>query len=363
MATLRFYKGRRVLITGHTGFKGRWLAAWLEALGARVSGLALPAPPDHHQGWEAAPPLDEQMGDVRDLPCVEVAVRRSRPEVIFHLAARALVRPSYEAPVETFATNVMGTVNVLEAARRSGSVQAVVVVTSDKCYANQEWPWGYREHEPMGGHDPYSASKGCAELVTAAYRASYGLAEKAPRLASVRAGNVIGGGDWAEDRIVPDLVRGLVGRRPIDIRRPAAIRPWQHVLEPLSGYLMIGALLVEGGARWAQGWNFGPSEVEPWGVGELARRFVARWGQGQLRLAEQPTGPHEARYLKLDSSKAHQELGWRPLLSQEERLEWTVDWYRRWHEAPASAWETTRGQIDDYTGRMAERREPARLAA
>jgi CDP-glucose 4,6-dehydratase len=352
MTTLRFYKGRRVLITGHTGFKGRWLAAWLDALGARVSGLSLPAAEEQQAGWELAPSVSDHVGDVRDLACVEAAVRRSRPEVVFHLAAQALVRPSYRDPVGTFATNVLGTVNVLEAARNAPSVAAVVVVTSDKCYANREWPWGYREDEAMGGHDPYSASKGCAELVTAAYRTSYGLAEKAPRLASARAGNVIGGGDWAEDRIVPDLVRGLAAGRPIDIRRPDAIRPWQHVLEPLAGYLMLAEALVEGGARWAQGWNFGPSEVDPWCVGELARRFVARWGGGQLRLAEAPAGPHEAHFLKLDSSRARQELGWRPLLSAEERLEWTADWYRRWHEARDMAWDTTRRQIDDYTQRL-----------
>ncbi|MFO0878720.1 MAG: CDP-glucose 4,6-dehydratase [Gemmataceae bacterium] len=287
-----------------------------------------------------------------DEPLVHQVVHEHQPEVIFHLAAQPLVRLSYRIPVETFAVNVVGTANVLEAARHTPSVRAVVVVTSDKCYANREWHWGYREDEPMGGHDPYSASKGCAELVAAAYRTSYGKAPGAPAIATVRAGNVIGGGDWAEDRLVPDLIRGLIDRQPIIIRRPGAIRPWQHVLEPLSGYLLVGASLLEEGERWGQGWNFGPFELDPMPVGTLARRLVDLWGSGDLRIEREMTGPHEAHFLKLDSSKALNELGWRPMLNPEERLAWTVEWYQQCQADPAGSWAQTRRQIQTYQQRM-----------
>ena len=257
----RAWRGRRVLVTGHTGFKGSWLALWLHAAGAEVSGFAL-APPTDPSLFAAARLgrlIDHVEGDVRDLAAIEAAVARVRPEVIFHLAAQPLVRLSYEAPVETYATNVMGTAHVLEAARRVAGVAVVVCVTSDKCYANREWDWPYRESDPMGGHDPYSSSKGCAELVVAAYRSSY-FADRGPAVASVRAGNVIGGGDWAADRLVPDLVRAFeAGKTPL-IRAPDAVRPWQHVLEALGGYLRIGERLMSGERRFADAWNFGPAD-------------------------------------------------------------------------------------------------------
>jgi CDP-glucose 4,6-dehydratase len=349
----RSYQGKRVLVTGLAGFKGHWLATWLERLGASVFGLTLPPTPAMRAGWPGgAGRFDCLHGDIRDLNTVQKAFARFRPEVVFHLAAQPLVRASYRDPAGTFATNVLGTVHVLEAARQSPSVAAVVVVTSDKCYANREWHWGYREDEPLGGHDPYSASKGCAELVTASFRQSFSRGGR-PHLASARAGNVIGGGDWSEDRLVPDVVRGVLEGRPILLRRPDSVRPWQHVLEALSGYLLLGASLLREGSAWASAWNFGPLDAEPMTAGELARAVTEYWGQGRLVLEPAPAGPHEARGLKLDSSKAVAELGWRPLLSARERVEWTVDWYRDWQAEPPSVWSRTAGQIDAYARRIA----------
>jgi CDP-glucose 4,6-dehydratase len=349
MSVLKFYAGKRVLVTGLTGFKGVWLGSWLTRLGAKVVGLSL-APDDGMQaGW---PGLNDQLTnhavDIRDFAAVQQVFQAEQPEVVFHLAAQPLVRKSYREPVETFATNVQGTVHVLEAARQTSSVQSVVVVTSDKCYENREWSWGYRENEAMGGHDPYSASKGCAEIVTSAFRRSYG-----GRLASVRAGNVIGGGDWSEDRLVPDLIRAVLGNKPLKLRNPSAVRPWQHVLEPLSGYLLVGAQLQHG-ARYADGWNFGPSEVRAWTVGEVARKLIELNGSGEIVDASDPNAPHEAHLLRLDSTKAAAELGWSPLLSIEDRLSWTLDWYRAWHRRPESVWQTTTSQIEQYEQRIAQ---------
>lgn len=336
-----------MLVTGHTGFKGTWLAAWLDALGARVSGFSLPpaAPPGDAGGHVAA-----RWGDIRDYAAVRAVFAEVRPEIVFHLAAQALVRRSYREPVATYATNVMGTVHVLEAARQTPSVRVVVNVTSDKCYENREWVWGYREAEPMGGHDPYSSSKGCAELVTAAYRRSFGPPQGNLALASARAGNVIGGGDWAEDRVLPDIVRALAAGRPVVLRRPQAVRPWQHVLEPLSGYLLLGERLWNGGAEFAEGWNFGPAESAPLSVGELARRFLDVWGSGRI-VVQDDDGLHEAHYLKLDCSKAHQRLGWFPVLTVDEALTWTAQWYRTYLANPAAAAALTRRQIHDYMAR------------
>jgi CDP-glucose 4,6-dehydratase len=350
MAICGFYRRKRVLLTGLTGFKGLWLAAWLERLGADVTGLALPVAADMLRGW---PGLAErfrcEIADVRDAAAVERAFRAARPEVVFHLAAQPLVRLSYQAPVETFATNVLGTVHVLEAARQAPSVGAVVCVTSDKCYENREWVWGYREDEPLGGHDPDRASKGCAELVAAAYRRSF-----APLpVASARAGNVIGGGDWAADRIVPDLVRSIVAGEPVVLRRPLAVRPWQHVLEALSGYLLLAERVACGGPGFASAWNFGPLEAEMVTVRDLAREMVRLWGRGQVVEAADAAGPHEARYLRLDPSKAVADLGWRPLLTAAERLSWTVEWYRAWADDAASVWGVTAEQIERYEGRIA----------
>jgi len=274
-----------------------------------------------------------------------------RPELVFHLAAQPLVRRSYAEPVETFATNVMGTVHILESARRTDSVRAIVNVTSDKCYENQEWCWPYRESEPMGGHDPYSASKGCSELVTSAYRRSFATGIDDLRIATARAGNVIGGADWSSDRLIPDIVRAIVADQPVIIRHPQAIRPWQHVLEALSGYLLLGAKLLSDGQGFASSYNFGPAANDTVCVGELAKRFVHRWGEGRVVEHSSPKGPHEAKNLNLDSNKARVSLGWEAILSAEQRIDWTVDWYQRWRQNPRQYWQL----IDDQLATFEER--------
>ena len=322
------WTGRRVLVTGHTGFKGGWLALWLHQMGAEVSGFALPAPtdPSFFEQTRLAELVHHIEGDVRDAAAVEAAIALCRPEVIFHLAAQPLVRYSYAEPVETYATNVMGTVHVLDACRRVEGVTAVVCITTDKCYENREWVWPYRESDPMGGHDPYSSSKGAAELVIAGYRRSY-FQDSGPAVASVRAGNVIGGGDWALDRLIPDIVRAmLAGKRPM-IRSPGSIRPWQHVLEALSGYLLIAERLLDGDRSVATAYNFGPADDDARPVSWVVDKMLSAWGsQGW----DQPHGehPHEAVLLKLDCSKARSELGWRPVLRLEDSLTKTVEWHR-----------------------------------
>lgn len=348
-----FWAGRRVLLTGHTGFKGAWLAVWLRRMGAQVTGFALPPPstPSLHACTGANSLSLHITGDVRDPAAVQDAFDRSRPEVVLHLAAQALVRPSFEDPVGTFATNVMGTVHVLDAARRLGGVAAIVVVTSDKAYENREWHWAYREDEAMGGFDPYSSSKGCAELVTAAYRRSYFGTGTA--VASARAGNVIGGGDWAAERIVPDCVRAFLRGEHVALRSPGATRPWQHVLEPLAGYLMLAERLATGGpgGGFAEAWNFGPAEADAIPVGKLVTALATLWGEGAgWRLDDRPK-PHEAHFLKVDAAKARARLGWRPALGIAEALEWTVDWYRR--EARGEvARDLCLEQIDRYQARQ-----------
>ncbi len=321
------WKGRKVLVTGHTGFKGGWLSLWLHRLGAEVTGFALPAPsePSFFEQTRLAELVHHVEGDVRDLTAVETVIGETQPEMVFHLAAQPLVRYSYDAPVETFATNVMGTVHLLEACRKAESVRGVVCVTSDKCYENREWLWPYREADPMGGHDPYSSSKGAAELVISAYRRSF--FQSGARIASVRAGNVIGGGDWATDRLVPDVIRALLAGQSPQIRNPASIRPWQHVLEALSGYLMIGQRLLDGHDSSACAWNFGPSDDDTQPVGWVVERMLEQW-PGNIRW-EQPGGikPHEAVLLKLDSSKARTELGWRPRLRLQEALAKVIEWH------------------------------------
>jgi CDP-glucose 4,6-dehydratase len=349
MRLASFYRRKRVLLTGHTGFKGTWLATWLELLGADVTGIALP-------GGTAPPGVQSHFGDIRDLPWVRGVFAAAAPEVVFHLAAQPLVRRSYAEPVETYAVNVLGTAHVLEAARQTASVRAVVVVTSDKCYENREWCWGYREDDSLGGHDPYSSSKACAELVAAAYRRSFG----GPAIATVRAGNVIGGGDWAEDRIIPDVVRALVAGQPIRLRRPGAVRPWQHVLEPLHGYLLLAERLCTHGEDFAEAWNFGPRDDGALPVRDLVEQFLTTWGEPATVLTDGPTGPHEAGFLKLDWNKAHTRLGWQPLLSLSETLDWTAAWYRLHLTDPAAAPVLTGRQIRDYMGRAAA---PQRVAA
>lgn len=344
------WKGRRILVTGHTGFKGGWLSLWLAELGAEVTGLSLPAPtdPSFFVQSRLAELIHHIEGDVRDFETVAKVIRDTRPEVVMHLAAQPLVRYSYANPVETYATNVMGTVHVLEACRQVESVRAVVCVTTDKCYENREWVWPYRESDPMGGYDPYSSSKGAAELAIAAYRRSY---PNGPKIASVRAGNVIGGGDWALDRLVPDIVRAMLqGERP-EIRNPGSVRPWQHVLEALGGYLMIAQKLLEGRDEAATAWNFGPADDDAQPVQWIVERMLQTWGSNLDW--DKPAGPqpHEAVLLRLDCSKARLELGWRPQLRLQEALAKVVEW----HKEVAQTGEARRislEQIAEYSARL-----------
>lgn len=350
------WRGRRVFLTGHTGFKGSWLALWLHQLGAEVTGFALPPPTDPSL-FEAAR-IEELVthveGDIRDFGALRAAMRAAEPEVVFHLAAQSLVRLSYEQPVETYATNVMGTVNVLEAARRISGVGAFVCVTTDKCYENREQVWPYRETDPMGGHDPYSSSKGCAELVASAYRRSFfpveAVADDGLALATVRAGNVIGGGDWARDRLLPDLIRAFEKGEAPAIRSPNALRPWQHVLEALGGYLLIADRLMRDEAAFADAWNFGPADEDARPVSWIVERVQAAWGGGADPLPWRGYAPHEAGLLKLDTSKARSLLGWRPALP----LGQAIDWIVAWHKAVGSGADArgvTLGQIAAYRKR------------
>ncbi|MEI6719873.1 MAG: CDP-glucose 4,6-dehydratase [Betaproteobacteria bacterium] len=337
--TVNCWKGKRVLVTGHTGFKGGWLSLWLQKNGADVLGYAL-APPTNPSLFESANVargMQSVIGDIRDYDAVAKVMAGFRPEVVFHLAAQSLVIPSYADPIGTYATNVMGTVHLLEAARVAANPRAFVVVTSDKCYENSEWVWGYRESDPMGGRDPYSNSKGCAELVTAAFRQSYFSAPAAAAsptmaLASARAGNVIGGGDWATDRLVPDFIRAMGKGEAIRVRRPKATRPWQHVLEPLSGYIRLAErLLGRDSAGFASGWNFGPAEADTMSVADLVQILCARWGADASFTLDEGDHPHEAMLLKLDCSKSRALLGWRPRLGVNSAIAWTVDWHKAQH--------------------------------
>ncbi|WP_312518678.1 CDP-glucose 4,6-dehydratase [Anaerospora sp.] len=328
----KFWEGKRVFITGHTGFKGSWLSLWLQTLGAQVIGYAL-QPPSNPSLFDAAHVSDGMIsleGDILDYPKLQVALQKHKPDIVIHMAAQSLVRNSYQYPIETLSTNIIGTANVLETVRHTPEVQVVINVTSDKCYENREWVWGYRENESMGGHDPYSCSKGCAELVISSYRRSYFSADHTGNIASVRAGNVIGGGDWAIDRIVPDCIRAIHKEQSILLRNPHAIRPWQHVLEPLSGYLLLVQKLWDGGKTYAEGWNFGPNESHAWSVGKMVDVFCRLWGQEAKWSVNSCDYLHEAHYLKLDSSKARHKLGWYPVLNMQDTLAMTVEWYKRY---------------------------------
>ncbi len=355
MIDAAFWRGRRVLVTGHTGFKGGWLSLWLKHVGAEVVGYALPpvtSPSLFEAAGVASDLAGSVLGDIRDVHRVCDVIRDSRPEIVIHMAAQAVVRASYEDPLETYSVNVLGTATLLEAIRRSSGVRAVVSVTSDKCYENREWVWGYREVDGVGGFDPYSSSKACAELVTAAMRNSFfqpaSWSEHRVAVASARAGNVIGGGDWAVDRIVPDLIRAFSEGRAAAVRRPDAVRPWQHVLEPLSGYLVLAERLYQSGAAYGEAWNFGPEESDAREVGWLAGRVAELWGDGAHWTGDRGSQPHEATFLKLDCSKARARLGWRSRWPLDRGLAATIAWYRAFY-----AGEDIRSllfrQIEDYS--------------
>ncbi len=338
----KFWQDKRVLVTGHTGFKGAWLSMWLHRLGARPAGFALA--PDTEPNLAELCGLEQKLpcvrGDIRDQIAVRDAMTEFAPDVVFHLAAQSLVRTSYQQPVPTFETNVLGTIHVMEAARQTPSVRTLVVVTSDKCYENREWVWPYREDEALGGYDPYSASKACAEIAVAAWRRSFlngSNAERPFAMASARAGNVIGGGDWAPDRLVPDCIRAFSTGTPVRIRNTQATRPWQHVLEPLSGYLLLAERLWQDGAMVAEAWNFGPSldDVRP--VSWVVDQAVALWGDGAEWMAAGGRHPHEAGLLAVDATKARTRLGWRPRLPLGQALAWTVEWYKRQRKGEAAS--------------------------
>ena len=347
-----FWKGRKVFVTGHTGFKGGWLSLWLNALGAEMTGYALdpPTQPNLFEQGRVGKAVQSIHGDIRDLPRLKNAISECTPEIVIHMAAQTVVRRGYEDPVETYSSNVMGTVSLLEAVRQLKRPCAVVNVTSDKCYENREWTWGYRENEPMGGRDPYSNSKGCAELVTSAYRESYfspeSFSQHGIAVASARAGNAIGGGDWTSDQLIPDLMRAFLAGRSCLIRNPASYRPWQFVLEPLRGYLMLAERLLKDGPRFASAWNFGPIDSDAKPVCWIADELVRSWGEASW-TQDKASHPHEAHALKLDASKARTSLGWSPALPLRPALKWIVEWYRAF-QSGADMCEVTRNQIEQY---------------
>ena len=321
------YRDTSVLLTGHTGFKGSWLALWLKTLGAKVTGLAL-EPNSNPSHWDLlALDMIDKRADIRDAQKIKEAINIAKPKIVFHLAAQPLVRRSYSDPLETWSTNVMGTANLLEACRQQPSVRSIIVVTSDKCYENKEWAKGYREIDRLGGHDPYSASKASSELVVASYRKAFFNTPNSPLIASVRAGNVIGGGDWSEDRLIPDIVRAITDNKTLEIRSPNATRPWQHVLESLSGYLSLGQKMLEGKQDFAQAWNFGPNQDGNRTISDILLCMKNEWPAINWKIIQSPQ-PHEANLLYLDSSKAHQQLEWKPVWSIDESIKETVAWYR-----------------------------------
>lgn len=349
-----FWNRRKVFITGHTGFKGSWLCLWLSSLGAEVTGYALdpPTEPSLYRLCSLDNAVTSVIADVRDARSLASAMQAAAPEVVIHMAAQPLVRDSYQRPVETYAINVMGTINLLEAVRGCSGIRSVVNVTTDKCYENKEWVWGYREGEPLGGYDPYSNSKACSELVTAAYRSSYFDVTNDCRtgigVATARAGNVIGGGDWAVDRLIPDCIRSLMNGQRILLRNPTAVRPWQHVLEPLSGYLVLAQKLYESGARYSSGWNFGPTARDARSVEWVVRRLCSKWSEGGSFEVDSASHPHEAHYLKLDCSKAAVELGWYPRWDLEKALDSVVEWTRA-YQAKEDLAPVVLRQIETYS--------------
>jgi CDP-glucose 4,6-dehydratase len=355
MLNRSFWNGRCVFLTGHTGFKGSWLSLWLGALGADVTGYSLdpPTQPNLFEQAEVANSVRSIRGDIRDFAPLKAAMAECRPTVVIHMAAQSVVRRGYIDPIETYSSNVMGTVHLFEAVRQLGHPCTVVNVTSDKCYANREWVWGYREDEPMGGRDPYSNSKGCAELITTAYRESYfppaSLERHGVAVASARAGNAIGGGDWTSDQLIPDLVRAFLAKESCVIRNPSAIRPWQFVLEPLRGYLTLTERLSEDASQFASGWNFGPAEGDAKPVSWIADALARSWGRGASWNQDVGTHPREAHFLKLDASKARACMDWHPVLPLNQALEWVVEWYRAF-QTGADLPRLTRTQIERYEG-------------
>jgi CDP-glucose 4,6-dehydratase len=327
-----FWKNKRVYLTGHTGFKGSWLSLWLQEMGAVVKGYSL-APYTQHNLFEVAKVADNmqsEIGDIRNLEAITQSMIAFDPEILIHMAAQPLVRLSYSAPVETYATNVMGTIHVLEAARQCRNLKSIVAITTDKCYENKEWPWGYRENESMGGHDPYSSSKGCCELLISSYRNSFFNTPDSPSLASVRAGNVIGGGDWSDDRLIPDILKAFEKSEAVIVRNPLSTRPWQHVLEPLSGYLVLAEALYTQGGQFAEGWNFGPKDEDCQSVEKILNTMIKTWGEGAAWQLDANNNPHEAGFLKLDCSKAAQQLKWLPQWNLEFTLNLIVQWHKAW---------------------------------
>jgi CDP-glucose 4,6-dehydratase len=355
MINTSFWKGKKVFITGHTGFKGSWLSMWLNMLGAKVSGYALTPPtnPSLFELCSISELIDSNIGDIRDIVLLHNIINRIQPEIIFHLAAQPLVRDSYKIPVETYAINVMGTVNLLEAVRQCPSVRAVVNVTTDKCYENKEWDWGYRENEPLGGYDPYSNSKACSELVTSAYRNSYfnpqNYQEHGVGIATARAGNVIGGGDWAADRLIPDIIKAVMNDETVKIRSPYAIRPWQHVLEPLSGYLLLAQKLSENGPEYSGGWNFGPNDSDAKKVQWIVQKICSIWGASASYEIDKGNHPHEATFLKLDCSKAKNRLAWLPRWDLEQAINKIIEWNRAYYRQEDLR-KISLQQIEEYMG-------------
>jgi len=343
-----FWQDKRVFVTGHTGFKGSWLSLWLQTLGADVAGYALepPTTPNLFTLANVAAGMKSEIGDIRDFAKLHTALNTYQPEIVIHMAAQPLVRYSYREPVETYAVNVIGTVHLLEAARQVSSVKTIVNVTTDKCYENKEWSWGYRENDRLGGHDPYSNSKACAELVTSAYRNSF-FPKYNIGLASARAGNVIGGGDWAADRLIPDIIQACMQNKDVIVRNPNAIRPWQHVLEPLSGYLLLAEKLYESPSQYAQSWNFGPEDNDVKPVSWIADYILNDWGMGNRWIKENAEQLHEATYLKLDCSKAKAELSWKPRWDLAAGLQQTVRWYQA-YQAKENLRDVTLGQIQNF---------------
>ncbi len=350
-----FWAGKSVLLTGHTGFKGSWLSLWLQKLGAQVTGYSLlpPTSPSLFEITKVADGMISITGDVRDLDHLKSCLTQYRPEIIVHMAAQSLVRFSYDNPVETYSINIIGTVNLLEAARFCKNVKVVIIVTSDKCYQEKGGDYGYRESDPLGGHDPYSSSKACAELVTYAYRNSYTAAKNraSAAIASVRAGNVIGGGDWARDRLIPDILAAFMAKRPALIRNPDAVRHWQHVLDPLNGYLSLAECLWNNSTQFAEAWNFGPKDDDAKPVSWIVDSLVKLWGNAACWERDRSGHPREAQYLKLDSTKAQTLIKWSPQLPLQTALEWTVEWYRA-YRADKNMHELTENQINLYQKRL-----------